>query len=165
MPTVELLEAYADAFNRHDIDAIMNAMTTNTVFIPSSDTRIGSHDAVRDTFSDIFASYPDAKWSDAVHSVSGNRGISEWMMTGTDVDDGSTIEVRGCDIFTFEGDLIAVKDSYLKSPEPSTTYPGSHQVSSRLRPRSEGYPRPQCPQWLICLYDTRLQRDDARSRQ
>ena len=34
------LEAYAEAFNRHDIDAIMSAMTEDTVFIPSSDARI-----------------------------------------------------------------------------------------------------------------------------
>jgi len=40
MPTVAFLEAYAEAFNRHDIDAIMSAMTEDTVFIPSSDARI-----------------------------------------------------------------------------------------------------------------------------
>tara|TARA_Y100000588_G_scaffold292680_2_gene312152 strand:+ start:5492 stop:5620 length:129 start_codon:yes stop_codon:yes gene_type:complete len=40
MPTVAFLEAYAEAFNRHDIDAIMSAMTEDTVFIPSGDARI-----------------------------------------------------------------------------------------------------------------------------
>lgn len=83
MPIVEFLVAYADAFNRHDLDAIMNAMTADTVFITSSDTHIEGQNAVRETFANIFASYPDAKWSDAVHAVSGNRGLSEWLMTGT----------------------------------------------------------------------------------
>jgi hypothetical protein len=36
-------------------------------------------------------------------------------MTGTDVEDGSKINARGCDVFTFDNGLIAVKDSYLKS--------------------------------------------------
>ena len=40
MPNVAFLETYADAWNRHDLDAIMAAMTTNTIFIPSSNTRI-----------------------------------------------------------------------------------------------------------------------------
>lgn len=115
MPTVEFLAAYADAFNRHDLDTIMAAMTSNTVFIPSSNTSIEGQDAVRETFADIFACYPDAKWSGASHSVSGNRGVSEWVMTGTDADDGTRMEVRGCDIFTFENGLIAIKDSYLNS--------------------------------------------------
>ena len=53
MPTVAFLEA----FNRHDIDAIMSAMTEDTVFIPSSDARIEGQEAVRE----VFASYPAAR--------------------------------------------------------------------------------------------------------
>ena len=29
--------------------------------------------------------------------------------------DGKTVEVTGCDVFTFRGDKIAVKNSYLKT--------------------------------------------------
>jgi ketosteroid isomerase-like protein len=46
--------------------------------------------------------------------VSGDRGLSEWTFAATSTD-GKKIEVTGCDVFTFKGDKIAVKNSYLKN--------------------------------------------------
>jgi hypothetical protein len=40
--------------------------------------------------------------------------VSEWLFTATAAD-GRKIEVNGCDVFTFVGDKIAVKNSYLKN--------------------------------------------------
>jgi ketosteroid isomerase-like protein len=40
--------------------------------------------------------------------------VSEWTFTGTRVD-GTRIEVNGCDLFTFRGGKIALKNSYRKS--------------------------------------------------
>jgi hypothetical protein len=59
---------------------------------------------------------PDVHYADDRHWVSGNRGCSEWLLTGTSVD-GERIEVRGCDLFEFEGDKIVRKDSYWKIVE------------------------------------------------
>lgn len=39
--------------------------------------------------------------------------MSEWVFVGTHRD-GHRIEVTGCDVFTFRGDKIVVKDSYRK---------------------------------------------------
>lgn len=72
--------------------------------------------AGREAFADVFASFPDVQFSEATHFISGNRGMSEWVFFGTNAEDRSRIEVFGCDVFTFDGDLVAVKDSYLKSP-------------------------------------------------
>ena len=38
-------------------------------------------------------------------------GCSEWLLTGTTTE-SERVEVRGCDLFEFEGDKIARKDSY-----------------------------------------------------
>ena len=47
----------------------------------------------------------------------GDRGVSEWTITGTTVD-GDVVDVRGCDIWTFDADgLIACKDSFWKVRE------------------------------------------------
>lgn len=116
MPSVQFLEAYADAWNRHVLDAIMAAMTADTDFIPSGDNRIERQTAVREAFADVFAPFPDVQFSEATHFVSGNRGLSGWVFSGTDEEDESRVEVLGCDVFTYDGDLIAVKNSYLKSP-------------------------------------------------
>jgi hypothetical protein len=47
------------------------------------------------------------------HTISGDRGLSEWVFNGTRRD-GRRIEVSGCDVFTFRGNKIVVKDSYRK---------------------------------------------------
>jgi hypothetical protein len=51
---------------------------------------------------------------DARHFVAGNRGVSEWLFTGTTAE-GKTVEVNGCDVLTFEGDRIALRSSYFKT--------------------------------------------------
>jgi ketosteroid isomerase-like protein len=46
--------------------------------------------------------------------VAGDRGVSEWLFTGT-TSDGKKVEVNGCDVFTFKDGKIALKNSYFKN--------------------------------------------------
>ena len=69
---------------------------------------------VREAFARVFASFPDVRFDDARHFVSGDRGLSEWIFRGTSAD-GKKVEVNGCDVFTFRDGKIAVKSSYLKN--------------------------------------------------
>jgi steroid delta-isomerase-like uncharacterized protein len=120
--TVEVLEAFADAWNRHDADALMTFMTEDCVFEASAGpdvcgTRYVGRDAVRAGFAEVWAIFPDAHWGGARHFVQGVRGVSEWTFTGTR-SDGTRVEVNGCDVFTFRDDKIALKDSYRKNRPP-----------------------------------------------
>lgn len=126
---VEMLQAFADAWNRHDMDALMSFMSEDCVFEASAGpevvgTRYVGREAVRAGYSEVFASFPDAHWGGARHFVQGNRGVSEWTFTGTRTD-GSRLEVNGCDLFTFRDGKIAVKNSYRKNrpPEPVAKEP------------------------------------------
>lgn len=117
--TVEMLEAFADAWNRHDVDALMSFMSNDCVFEASSGldvegTRYAGRELVRRGYMDVFANFPDAHWGNARHFVVGNRGVSEWTFTGTR-HDGSRVEVNGCDLFSFCDGKIAVKNSYRKN--------------------------------------------------
>ena len=117
--TVEFLQAFANAWNRHDVDDLMSFMTDDCVFEASAGdevcgTRYEGADAVRAGFSKAWESLPDAKWGDASHFVSGDRGVSEWVFSGTQAD-GKRVEVTGCDIFTFRDGKIVVKNSYRKN--------------------------------------------------
>lgn len=117
--TIELLQAFADAWNRHDVDALMTFMTDDCVFEASagneaSGTLYEGAAAVRKGFAKAWEALPDAHWGGARHFICGNRGVSEWTFTGTQAD-GKRAEVNGCDIFTFRGGKIAVKNSYRKS--------------------------------------------------
>lgn len=120
--TVEILQAFADAWNRHDVDALMAFMTDDCVFEASAGPQVcGSacigRDAVRAGFQEVWVTYPDASWNSPRHFVCGDRGVSEWTFRGTRPD-GVRVETNGCDVFTFRGDKIAVKNSYRKNRPP-----------------------------------------------
>lgn len=117
-----LLDAFADAWNRHDVDALMSMMTDDCVFEASAGNAVDGErhegqDAVRAAFAAVFEHFPDAHWGDARHFVAGDRGVSEWTFTGTSKD-GRRVEVTGCDLFTFRNGKIAVKNSFRKNRPP-----------------------------------------------
>lgn len=116
------LQAFADAWNRHDIDALMRFMTDDCLFESSAGpdacgSRFAGATAVRAGFCEVWQTYPDAQWRSARHFVCGDRGVSEWTFTGTRLD-GSRVEVNGCDVFTFRDGKIAIKNSYRKNRPP-----------------------------------------------
>lgn len=117
--TVAHLDAFAQAWNRHDIDALMSFMAEDCVFHASvgteaCGTRYLGRAAVRAGFMKAWADFPDAQWTRARHFVAGRRGVSEWTFVGTRASDGKRVEVDGGDLFTFQGDKIRVKDSWRK---------------------------------------------------
>ena len=119
MITENFLQSFVDAFNSHDLNSIMSLMTKDCVFQASSGNLkegqiFTGQEEVRKAFEDVFAAFPDAQWSNARHVISGNRGFSEWIFTGTR-SDGSKVEVTGCDLFTFRDGKIDVKNSYRKN--------------------------------------------------
>lgn len=117
--TEDFLQSFADAFNAHNLDAIMSHMTDDCVFEASAGPdvngqKFSGQPQVRKAFEDVFNTYPDARWNNPSHFISGNRGLSEWTFTGTRKD-GTKVEVTGCDLFTFKDGKIAVKNSYRKN--------------------------------------------------
>ena len=118
-----LLDRFAAAWNRHDLDALMSMMTDDCVFEASAGPEIAGQrsqgkPAVRAAYAAVFETFHDAHWANARHVISGNRGVSEWTFTGTR-NDGKRVEVNGCDLFTFRHGRIAVKNSYRKNRSPT----------------------------------------------
>jgi ketosteroid isomerase-like protein len=116
---VNLLERFADAWNRHDLDELMSMMTPDGVFEASAGNEVDGQrsegqQAVRAAYAAVFDTFPDAHWANARHFVNGNRGVSEWTFTGTQKD-GKRVEVTGCDLFSFRDGKIAIKNSYRKN--------------------------------------------------
>jgi steroid delta-isomerase-like uncharacterized protein len=137
--TAETLQAFADAWNRHDVDTLMSFMTEDCVFESSAGsevwgTRYVGSESVRVGFAEVWATFPDAHWSNARHFVVGDRGVSEWTFTGTRAD-GTRVEVHGCDLFTFRDGKIVLKNSYRKNRPPLDTLtrrvPGGSNPTSR----------------------------------
>ena len=101
-----LLRSFAEAWNRHDVDALMSMMTPDCIFEASGGNAVDGEQhqgqpAVRAAYAAVFEQYPDAYWHGARHFVTGDRGVSEWTFTGT-LSSGKRVEVTGCDLFTFQ---------------------------------------------------------------
>lgn len=118
LPTIELLEAIGDAFNRHDVDGVMSFFADDGVFDKPAGpeihgTRISGKEQVRAEFAALFQAVPDLRWEGTANWVSGNMGCSQWRRTGTSKS-GEKTDLLGCDLFTFRDGKIIKKDSYFK---------------------------------------------------
>lgn len=116
--TTELLKGFLDAFNRHDLNAIMSYFADDCVFYmprgakPRGDRYLGKKE-VSEGLAKRFEGIPDVHYGDDLHWVCGNFGVSEWTLTGTSTS-GQQIEVRGVDLLEFAHGKITRKDSFWK---------------------------------------------------
>ena len=119
--SVATLKRLLSAFNAHDIDAVMSFFADDCILeMPRGSEpwgrRLIGREQVQQGLASRFAGIPDVHYGDDRHWVAGDRGCSEWLLTGTTTD-GQRIEVRGCDLFKFRGNKIVRKDSYWKIVE------------------------------------------------
>jgi ketosteroid isomerase-like protein len=116
--TTATLAAFSDAWNRHDIDALMGFMSDDCVFQAAGGplacgARHVGRDAVRSAFVAVWQAVPDAQWINGTHSVQGDFGLSQWTFIGTALD-GSRIETDGVDLFAFKDGRIQLKNAFRK---------------------------------------------------
>ena len=116
--SLAVLRDIAQGFDTHDLDRIMRHFADDAVFEGPRGQDAWGHrfvgrEAVRAAFAARFAGIPDVRYTDDDHFVAGNRGASEWILSGTTTD-GQRVEVRGCDLWTFRGGDVIKKDSYWK---------------------------------------------------
>ena len=117
--TYELLKGFLEAFNHHDLDAIMSYFAEDCVFYmprgsaPRGDRYVGK-DQVRAGLAKRFEGIPDVHYGEDRHWVGDQFGVSEWTLTGTSVA-GKKIEVRGVDLLEFAEGKITRKDFSGKS--------------------------------------------------
>ena len=121
MVTVDTLKAIADAFNRHDLDAIMEFFAEDSSLdMPRGPDPWGQRfigkEQVRQALATRFTGLPDVHYGDDRHWVCGNMGVSEWTLTGTTTF-GVRLKVRGCDHWEFRDGKVIRKDSYWKIVE------------------------------------------------
>lgn len=119
----QLLADFNAAWNRHDLDALMSFMADDCAFhAVAGPDELGrsfvGRAAVREAFEAAWKTCPDAQWTDGVHFVAGDRGVSESTFRGTRAADGLRIEARMVDVFTFRDGRIAVKNAFRKDRPP-----------------------------------------------
>lgn len=116
--TTQDLSDLFDAFNRHDIESIMQYFAPECVFYTVAGegvfgTTIQGTDAIAQTFVSAWTTMKDATWTHDNHFISGNNAVSEWTFTGTQ-SDGKRLKARGVDIFKIKHGKIVSKNAFRK---------------------------------------------------
>ncbi len=121
--TVETLKQILEAFNRHDLDSIMEFFSDDCSFdFPRGPEPYGQRfigkEQVREALAGRFKGIPDVHYGEDRHWISSdeNMGLSEWTLTGTTTS-GVSVKVRGCDLWEFRNGKVIRKDSYWKIVE------------------------------------------------
>ncbi|MFP5301168.1 nuclear transport factor 2 family protein [Cobetia sp. SIMBA_158] len=120
--TIELLTAFCDALNRHDIDDCLSMMTDDCEFLAIAGLELegktfAGQDAVRAGLSAAWQNAPDAQWIDAEIFADGERGFVISTYTGATAD-GARSEARMIDAFTLRDGKIAIKNAFRKNRPP-----------------------------------------------
>src|SRR5262245_25072846 len=79
--SIKDLEAFAEGWNRHDVEFLMTFMTEDCVFQTSAGPeaagkRYMGREQVREGFAGVVRRFPDVHFGDAKHFVSGESGYS-----------------------------------------------------------------------------------------
>jgi ketosteroid isomerase-like protein len=115
--TAAVIERFNDAFNRHDVDAVMAAMTDDCIFentSPAPDgTRYEGAAAVRGFWERFFRGSPHAHFEAEDQTFAGDRAVVAWVYTWRD-ESGTVGHIRGVDLFRVRDGKVAEKLSYVK---------------------------------------------------
>jgi ketosteroid isomerase-like protein len=114
--TLAAVQRFNDAFGRHDVDAVMAAMTDDCVFEntrPAPDgTRVSGAADVRAFWEQFFRDSPQARFEAEDTFAAGDRCVVRWIYSW--VKNGKPGRVRGVDVFRVRDGKVCEKLSYVK---------------------------------------------------
>ena len=114
---VRAIISFTDAFNRRDLSAMLQLVSTDCIFEAASPPPDGAvhkgKTAIVQYWQGLFTRFPHAHMKIEESLGYGLRCISRWRMDTTD-SSGNTTHLRGLDIFRFQNELITEHLSYIK---------------------------------------------------
>lgn len=115
--TLAALQRFNDAFARHDVDAVMAAMTADCIFEntyppPDGERHVGQA-AVRAFWEQFFAASPHATFEAEDTFAARDRAVVRWRYQWV-AQDGERGHIRGVDLFRVQDGKVAEKLSYVK---------------------------------------------------
>lgn len=101
-----VIRRYFDAFNRHDIEAVMACFHDPPAIVDAAGKRTEGRAAVLAIYEESFRRFPDGQCD--LRTCAGNRGraVAESRFTGTSARDGRQVEGFGAEVLELEGGRI-----------------------------------------------------------
>ena len=123
----EFIDRYNDAWNAHDVDAIVAMHTDDSVFENhvTGDVNVG-RERIGTAIRGIFAVFPDLSFEGRRQYIRDDLVVQEWTARGTHEGTmtrggvqveptGKQVEYKGMDVIPIENGLVASKDVYSDS--------------------------------------------------
>lgn len=114
--TLATVQRFNEAFNRHDVEAVMALMTSDCVFEstrpPPDGERVEGQERVRSYWEEFFRRSPQARFEAEDIFAAGDRCVVRWTYHW--LRDGTPGHVRGVDVFRIRAGQVAEKLSYVK---------------------------------------------------
>jgi steroid delta-isomerase-like uncharacterized protein len=123
----EFIDRYNEAWNGHDVDAIVAMHTDDSVFENhvTGDVNVG-REAIGTAIRGIFRVFPDLRFEGRRQYIREDLVVQEWTARGTHEGTmsrggieleptGKQVEYRGMDVIPIRGGLVARKDVYSDS--------------------------------------------------
>jgi ketosteroid isomerase-like protein len=110
-PEEELIQRYFDAFNRHDIEAVMACFHATPVIVDATGTRFEGRNEVRRHYETGFALMPDCRCD--LRTLTGNSGkaVAESSFFGTRPRSGKVVEAIGAEVVEIvDGGIKEIRD-------------------------------------------------------
>lgn len=122
----EVIARYNEAWNEHDLDAIIALHAPGMVFENHTAGEVAEGEAVRGHIATIFESWPDINFEPRRDYIREDLVVQEWTASATHVKamkrgdlvaepTGHRIEWQGLDVIPFENGLVKRKDVYSDS--------------------------------------------------
>jgi steroid delta-isomerase-like uncharacterized protein len=122
----QAIARYNDAWNAHDLDAIMAMHAPDMVFENHTAGESAQGDAVREHIGSIFETWPDIRFEGRRTYARDGLVVQEWTAIATHSNSmrrgdleaeptGNRVEWRGVDVIPFEDGLVKRKDVYSDS--------------------------------------------------
>ena len=122
----EVIDSYNDAWNRHDVDAIVALHAPDMVFENHTAGERAEGEQVREHIAAIFEGWPDIEFTTRRLYVRDDLVVQEWTAGATHNRElrrgelvappsGKRIEWDGMDVIPFEDGLVKRKDVYSDS--------------------------------------------------
>jgi ketosteroid isomerase-like protein len=123
-----LAQRYGEAWNRQDLDAIMDLHTDDSVFVAHAAGSLPAEgkDAVREAFAGYLGLLPDINFAERALHVGDDHWVLESKMSGTVAESievegealgqtGARVEVDCVDVIEVHNGLVVSKQTYIDS--------------------------------------------------
>ncbi len=115
--TINTIERFNDALNRHDVDGVMALMTEDCVFENTSPQpdgeRYEGQSAVRAFWEQMLRASPNARFETEELFACGDRCTARWCYFYSGAG-GTSGHIRGVDVFRVRDGKVAEKLAYVK---------------------------------------------------